>query len=58
MAAGAETVKEKAWGAPAGPSRTHRASAGKTLRGKVAGAQGLISLISILHIFGLAQEKE
>lgn len=57
MAAGTETMKEK-HGTPAWPSRTHRASLGKTLRVKVAGAWGLMSLKSILHIFGLSQEEE
>lgn len=44
MAAGAETVKERAWGLPAWPSRAHQGFSGEALWVKVACVQGLISL--------------
>lgn len=58
MTAGAEIVKGKAWGPLLGLVEHTRASLGETLWVKVADPQGLISLKSILYIFGLAQEKE
>lgn len=58
MVAGAEIVKEKAWGGPPiGPVEHTKASLGETLWVKGARAQGLVSLKSVMYILGLAQEK-
>lgn len=54
MAAGAETVKGKAWGPLLGPAEHIGASLGVKTVINVAGAQGTISLKSILYLFGLA----
>lgn len=58
MAAGAGTVKGKAWGPLLGPSEHTGASLGVKTMVNVAGAQGTNSLKSILYLLGLAQEKE
>lgn len=54
MAAGAESVKGKAWGPLLGPVEHIGASLGVKTVVNVAGAQGTISLKSILYLFGLA----
>lgn len=43
-AAGAETVKERAWGPLAWPSRAHQGFSGETLWVNITCVQGLISL--------------
>lgn len=58
MAAGAESVKGKAWGPLLGPAGHIGASLGVKTVVNVAGAQGTIALKSILYLLGLAEEKE
>lgn len=54
MAAGAETVKGKAWGPLLGPAEHTGASLGVKTVVNVVGAQGTIALKSVLYLLGLA----